>query len=293
MIFLSIAPFVEKLSQGYDLVMGSRLQGEIRPGAMPFLHRWVGNPVLTTIGNLLFQNRLSDYHCGLRGFDRQAILDLNLRTTGMEYASEMVIKAVLADLSIAEIPITLWPDGRSWRPHLRTWRDGWRHLRFMPLYSPNWLFIIPGIAFLGLGIIMSLALVGGPLDIGRLRFDIHYMALGSLLALIGFQVVTLGLYAKVYAVTEHFGDKGRILELILKYFNLERGILVGSLIFLVGLGINLYILFIWLTSNFTLGGQPRLREAILAMTLTVIGLQMIFSSFFLSLLGMPRKSAVE
>lgn len=288
--FSEIAPFVEKWREGNELVMGSRFRGEIKPGAMPFLHRWVGNPILTRVGNLFFRNRLSDYHCGLRGFEKQAMIDLNLRTTGMEFASEMVIKAALAKLKIAEIPITLWPDGRSRRPHLRTWRDGWRHLRFMLLYSPNWLFIIPGLVLFGLGFIILLALVRGPLDIGRVRFDIHYMVLGSLLALIGFQVVTLGLYAKVYAVSEHFEASSRVLEIIFNYFNLERGLLVGSLIFFGGLGINSFILYIWLTSSFTLGGQPRLREAILAMTLMVIGLQTIFSSFFLSLLGIPKKS---
>jgi len=291
--FSGVAPFVERWREGYELVMGSRIRGEIKPGAMPFLHRWVGNPILTKVGNLFFRNKLSDYHCGLRGFEKQAIIDLNLRTTGMEFASEMVIKAALANLKITEIPIVLWPDGRSRRPHLRTWRDGWRHLRFMLLYSPNWLFIIPGLILFGLGFIILLVLVRGPLDVGRIRFDIHYMVLGSLLALIGFQVVTLGLYAKVYAVSEQFEDNSRILDLVLDYFNLERGILAGSLIFLGGLGINSYILYIWLTSNFTLGGQPRLREAILAMTLMVIGLQTIFSSFFLSLLGIPTKSAEQ
>lgn len=291
--FSEISLFIEKWREGYDLVMGSRFRGEIKPGAMPFLHRWLGNPLLTGIGNLFFHNRLSDYHCGLRGFKRQAILDLNLRTNGMEFASEMVIKAALASLKIAEVPIVLWPDGRLRQPHLRTWRDGWRHLRFMLLYSPNWLFIIPGITLFGLGFVILLALVRGPLDIGRLHFDLHYMVLGSLLALIGFQVVTLGLYAKVYAVSEHFEEKSRILNLIFRYFNLERGILLGSVIFVGGLGLNLYILFLWLTGDFAFGGQPRLREAILAMTLMVIGLQTVFSSFFLSLLGIPRKATRE
>jgi glycosyltransferase involved in cell wall biosynthesis len=288
--FSEISLFIEKWRKGYELVMGSRLRGEIKPGAMPFLHRWLGNPLLTSLGNLFFWNELSDYHCGLRGFEKQAILDLDLRTNGMEFASEMVIKAVLAGLKITEVPIVLWPDGRSRQPHLRTWRDGWRHLRFMLLYSPNWLFIIPGLTLFGLGLMILLVLVGGPLDIGKLHFDIHYMVLGSLLALIGFQVITLGLYAKVYAISEHFEEKSRTLNLIFKYFNLERGILLGSLIFIGGLSINLYILFVWLIGDFAFGGQPRLREAILAMTLMVIGLQTVFSSFFLSLLGIPLKS---
>ena len=195
----------------------------------------------------------------------------------MEFASEMVINASRAGLRIAEVPVTYSPRPEGSESKLRSFHDGWRHLRFMLLYSPNWLFMIPGLTLLGLGFLLLLALVGGPLDVAGLHFDLHYMVLGALLALIGYQVLTLGIYAKVYAVSEHFEENSHTITLLTRYFDLERGILVGSLVFLVGLVINLYIVYIWVTQGF--GERTWLREGILAMTLMVIGLQTVFSSF--------------
>lgn len=288
--FSSLMPFVEKLREGYDLVMGNRFKGGVKPGAMPFLHKYLGNPILSRIGKLFFSSGCGDFHCGLRGFKKASIIALDLQTTGMEFATEMVAKAARQKFRITEVPTILYPDGRSRPPHLRSWRDGWRHLRFMLLYSPRWLFMIPGFTMLALGFLLLFALVGGPLNMVGIQLDIHYMILGSLLALIGFQVIALGVYAMVFAFSQKFVEKSRTHDLVLKYFSLERGILLGGSIFLVGLVINLYILFVWVTGDFAFGGKPHLREAILAMTLMVIGIQIIFSSFFLSFLGIKKKS---
>lgn len=285
--FTDLSPFVEKLRQGYDLVMGNRFEGGIKPRAMPPLHRYLGNPVLSGLGCLFFRAPVKDFHCGLRGFSKSSIMGLDLQTTGMEFASEMVIKATLHGLRITEVPTTLSPDGRSRAPHLRSWRDGWRHLRFMLLYSPDWLFIIPGLILSGLGFFLLLALVSGPVQIGSLHFDTHYMVLGSLLSLLGVQVISLGVYARVYALTERFQEHDSLVKGLLKWFNLERGSILGGVIFLVGLIINLGIVYDWVNVGF--GGQTRLREAILAMTLMVIGAQTVFSSFFLSVLGIETK----
>jgi len=286
--FTQVAPFIEKLRVGYELVMGSRLKGEIKPGAMPFLHRWLGNPVLTKIGQVFFENNLSDYHCGLRGFDKEALLKIHLQTTGMEFASEMVIKACLAGLKIAETPVTLWPDGRSHPPHLRTWQDGWRHLRFMLLYSPRWLFLVPGLLLFFSGFAITLALVGGPINIAGYQFDLHYMTFGILQILVGFQIIALGIHAKVYSVTHKFISQDAIVSFLGKYFNLEKGILLGSAIFTIGLIANGYIFFLWLTGDFDSTELLPLRQALLAMTLMVIGTQTVFSSFFLSILRIEK-----
>lgn len=285
--FSHLMPFLDKLRDGYDLVMGNRFMGGIAPGAMPPLHKYLGNPVLSWLGRLFFHTSISDFHCGLRGFSRAAINDLDLQTTGMEFASEMVVKASLYGQRITEVPTTLSRDGRSRPPHLRSWQDGWRHLRFLLLYSPRWLFLIPGLALFGLGMLIMLVLLSGPVRLSGLYFGLHYMVLGSLLTLIGFQIIALGIYASVYSVTERYATKSSTVSLINRYFNLERGIGLGSLLFLIGLGINLYVLYIWLSEGF--GKQPRIGETILAMTLMVIGVQTVFSSFFLSLMGIQHK----
>lgn len=286
--FTNLMPFVAKLREGYDMVMGNRFAGGIAPGAMPPLHKYLGNPVLSWLGRLFFHTPTGDFHCGLRGFNRTSVNKLELQTTGMEFASEMVVKASLYGQRIAEVPTTLSPDGRSRAPHLRSWRDGWRHLRFLLLYSPRWLFLLPGAAMFGLGMLLMLVLVWGPVWVGSLYFGLHYMVLGSLLALMGFQTIALGVYASVYSVTERFARQSTTVTLINRYFNLERGIGLGSLIFLAGLGINGYVLYIWLTAGF--GGHLHISETVLAMTLMVIGVQTVFSSFFLSLLGIEKKS---
>ena len=200
--FGDVPAFVARLEEGHDLVMGSRFQGRIEPGAMPFLHRWLGNPVLSFLGRLFFRVPISDFHCGIRGFRREAIDRIDLRTTGMEFASEMVVKAALFGLRIGEIPVTLRKDGRSRPPHLRTWRDGWRHLRFLLMYSPRWLYLWPGLLLVLLGTGLLAWLYPGPRQVGAATLDVHAMLGAAVMVLTGVEALTFAVFAKVFAVTE-------------------------------------------------------------------------------------------
>ncbi|MCX6354739.1 MAG: glycosyltransferase family 2 protein [Candidatus Aureabacteria bacterium] len=283
--------FLAPLREGYDMVMGSRLKGEIKPGAMPWLHRYIGNPVLSGLVRIFFRTRISDSHCGMRSFTKTAYERMGLQTAGMEFASEMVIKACMLGLKIAEIPVTLYPDGRTGRPHLRSFRDGWRHLRFMLMFAPTWLYFIPGFSLMGVGFVILCALLPGPLTIGNWFFDIHFMMLGSLMAILGYQIVTLGFYARVYLYTQHFEYRDEFLEKGFRHFNLERGIAVGMLIFGAGFLVLAYILIKWISRNY--GPLYESRAALFGMTLVVIGAQTIFSSFFLSMLGIRESGMIE
>ncbi|MGD0949783.1 MAG: glycosyltransferase family 2 protein [Candidatus Binatia bacterium] len=279
--------FIAPLRAGADMVMGSRRRGRIEPGAMPWLHRWIGNPLLSGILNFLFHASVSDAHCGMRAFTKDAYRRMQLQTTGMEFASEMVIKAALGGLRVTEIPITLHPDGRSRPPHLRSFRDGWRHLRFMLLFSPSYLFLIPGGLSMVIGLIPLVLLGFGPVVIGGLHFDIHYMVVGSLLTILGFQIVTTGMFAKAYSHAARLYAPDRTLKLLIRVFNLERGLAVGAVLFLAGFAIDTWILMQWLASG--MGALDAVRPAIQASTLMIIGAQTIFSSFFLSMLALPRR----
>jgi len=280
--------FIAQLRAGADLVMGTRRRGTIEPGAMPWLHRWIGNPLLSGILNLLFHSDISDAHCGMRGFTKDAYRRMQLQTTGMEFASEMVIKAVLGGMRVTEIPITLHPDGRSRPPHLRSFRDGWRHLRFMLLLSPTYLFLIPGALSMIVGMVPLIVLGFGPVVIGGFHFDMHYMVLGSLLTVLGFQVVTTGLFAKTYSHAARLYTPDRTLAVLMRLFNLERGLGLGTLLFLAGFVIDAIILVNWLRSG--MGSLDAIRPAIQASTLMIVGAQTVFSSFFLSMLALPRKA---
>src|SRR5262249_14347271 len=241
--FEAIGPLVEKLREGYDLVMGNRFEGGIADGAMVWSHRWVGNPVLTSISRLFFQTPVGDMHCGLRGFRKDAIDRLRLRATGMEFASEMVIKASLQRLRITEVPVTLRPDGRSRPPHLRTWRDGWRHMRFMLLFSPRWLFLYPGLALFGAGVLVGGGLEVGPRQIGPLGFDIHTLLLAGFCSLIGYQLIVFAVFTKVFAMRMGFHPPNPTYASMFRYVQLETGLVLGALMFLLGvLGIVLAVL---------------------------------------------------
>jgi glycosyltransferase involved in cell wall biosynthesis len=272
-----VPDFVAKLREGHDLVLGSRFQGEIRPGAMPWLHRYLGNPVLTGILGLFFGQRVSDAHCGMRALTREACERLRLRTTGMEYASEMVAMAIRKRLSVAEIPIVYHP--REGESKLRSFRDGWRHLRFMLLLSPTPLFLLPGALAILVGVAGLAALFPGPLHLGGMTFDYHFMFVASALAILGTQLVVLGLAAKALTRAElHLGD--RSLAFLDRWFTLERGLLSGFVLLLAGLGINLMILAVWLAA-----GRRELfavRHALVGLTLLVVGAQLVFGSFFIS-----------
>ncbi len=280
--------YIQALREGNELVMGSRMRGTIEPGAMPWHHRWIGNPILTGILNLFFRTGVSDAHCGMRGFTKDAYRRMELRTTGMEFASEMVIKGSLAGLRIAEFPITLSPDGRNRPPHLRSFRDGWRHLRFMLLLSPTHLFLIPGAVCLALGLLLLIVLGRGPITVGGLYFGIHYMVLGSLLTVLGTQIITTGLFAKTYSHAARLYAPDSTLSFLSKHFSLERGLVAGVLLFVCGFAIDAWILAGWLASGRST--LDAVRPALLASTLMIVGGQLLFSSFFLSMLTVETRN---
>jgi glycosyltransferase involved in cell wall biosynthesis len=290
--FTAIAPLIEKLRDGNDLVMGNRFTGGIRSGAMTWSHRWVGNPALTRLSNLFFRTPVGDMHCGLRAFRKDAIDSLRLHAAGMEFASEMVIKASLRRMKIAEVPVTLSPDGRSRPPHLRTWRDGWRHLRFMLLFSPRWLFLYPGVALLGGGVIVGALLETGPKRIGSVTFDIDTLLLAGFACLIGFQLVVFAVFTKVFAMERGFHPPSARYYAMFDYVKLETGLAVGGLMIAAGLVGTVIAVFSWGAVGFgNLDPRLTMREIIPAAVLLTLGVQTVFASFFLSILGMEKDPA--
>ncbi len=312
--FTALGPFLEKLREGYDLVVGNRFQGGVQPGAMPTLHRFLGNPVLSAIGRLLFHSPVGDFHCGLRGisraalgrlffhapvrdfhcglraFDRRAITALNLRTTGMEFASEMVVKANLNGLRVTEVPTTLSPDGRTRAPHLRSWRDGWRHLRFLLIYSPRWLFLYPGFALALAGAVVGAWLLPGPRRVGSVTFDVHTLLYAALAVLIGFQAVIFAVFTKVFGVTEGLLPPDPRLNRLFRYVTLEVGLIAGAVLIVAGLAGSLYAVHVWRARSFgPLEPAHTLRTIIPAILSLVLGCQVVLSSFFLSVLGLRRR----
>ena len=283
--FTDLERFITPLRDGCDFVIGNRLKGEILPGAMPKLHRYLGNPVLTGILNVLFRSGVSDAHCGMRSFTREAYQQMELQTTGMEFASEMVIKAIKTDLKIKEIPITYYP--RKGESKLNSFRDGWRHLRFMLMLSPTYLFLIPGILLFLLGLIGTVALLPGPLQIGSRAYDIHVMVLACLLCLLGYQVLLLGLSARSLSVTRGFSNGDPLIQCVYRHFTLEKGLLLGCVIFAVGFLIDGWIVYGWVKSDF--GELQKVRPALFALLLMILGTQTIFSAFFVSMLGIPTE----
>ncbi len=288
--FSDILPFITTLREGYDLVMGNRFKGGIEKNAMPFLHRYLGNPGLSFLGRFFFKIPIGDFHCGLRGFKRSSILDLGLSSTGMEFASEMVVRTSLNKLKIAEVPTKLYPDGRSRPPHLRTWRDGWRHLRFLLLYSPKWLFLYPGLAAMILGVLITGLLFFGPVKIGLVNFDIHTMVYSSIMIIIGFQVVTFYFFSRIFSIRIGLNNDSRWLDKFNRLFSLERGLFAGALFLLSGIALTVHSLDIWDRRSFgNLEPTRTLRFVIPAATLLVLGFQLVFNSFFTSILQLESK----
>lgn len=280
--FTNLNPFVEKLRSGYDLVMGNRFKGGIKRDAMPFLHKYLGNPVLTWLGKLFFRSPCNDFHCGLRGFRKQAILGLNLRTTGMEFASEMVVKSTLNGLKITEVPTTLSPDGRSRKPHLRTWRDGWRHLRFLLLYSPRWLFLYPGFFLMIMGLISTIILLSSP--------RVHSLLYSATAIIIGFQLVNFAIFTKVYAIQEGLLPQDKKFLKFIDFFTLEQGLIFGTILFMLGGITSIFALFQWESVGFgSLNPIFTMRLVIPSVTAIALGLQVIFASFFLSIFQLKTK----
>ncbi|OOZ36931.1 glycosyltransferase family 2 protein [Solemya velesiana gill symbiont] len=281
--FSDLNNFVEKLRDGYDLVMGNRFRGGIKPHAMPPLHRYLGNPALSFIGRILFPSSIKDFHCGLRGFNKDAILSLNLKTSGMEFASEMVVKSTLHNLKITEIPTTLSPDGRSRPPHLRSWHDGWRHLRFLLLFSPRWLFFYPGIVLLLAGLTTTSILSFGPLSIGAIVLDIHTLLYGSLAISIGMQLIIFAVTARLYGTQIGILPDNKRLAVITNKFKLEHGIIIGATLFLLGVLGSIYAVLSWGETGFgSLDPAKEMRIAIPSIAAIATGLQLTFGSFFIS-----------
>ena len=287
--FARLEGFVEKLREGYPLVMGNRFRGGIAKGAMPLLHRYLGNPVLSFVGRLLFGARVGDFHCGLRGFDRDAVRSLDLRTRGMEFASELVVKAVLAGWRIAEVPTRLHPDGRGRPPHLRSWRDGWRHLRFLLLFSPRWLFLYPGLALLALGIALTIALYSAPLRFLGAGLDIHSMLYASAGALLGLQLCLFALFARVSAQNAGLLPRHPGLDRLLLGLTLERGLLLGLAAAACGLLWSAAAFWQWRAAGFgALDPRVVMRDTIPASALMIGGMEIMLASFLLSLLNWKR-----
>lgn len=288
--FSDLDAFVRKLREGYELVMGNRFKGGIKPGAMPPLHRYLGNPVLTGLGRLFFASPCGDFHCGLRGFNKAAIARLDLRTTGMEFASEMVAKAALHKLRTIDVPTSLSKDGRSRHPHLHSWRDGWRHLRFLLMYSPRWLFLYPGLFLISVGLFIGGAVLPGAIAIGEVVFDVNTLLLAMGLTLVGVQFVSFFLLAKQFAIQEKLLPIGSNFATYLKWMSLERALIVGALFGAIGLIGIATAVFRWESTGF---GDLDFRQSVrvLAPSLTALlaGVQIILTGFMFSILELKLK----
>jgi glycosyltransferase involved in cell wall biosynthesis len=287
--FSAIGPFVDRLREGYKLVMGNRFRGRIEPGAMPALHQFFGNPLLSFLGRLFFRSRIGDFYCGLRGFEKAAFERIGLYMTGMEFASEMVVKATLHGLRMTEVPIVLRPDGRSRKPYLRSWHDGWRGLRFMLLFSPRWLFLIPGAAMFGGGAVVSAWLLPGPRRLGpSFGLDIHTLLVASFACLLGYQLIAFALFTKIFAIREGFHPPHRTLFMLFRYVKLETGLLTGAAMTLAGAALLFAAVWGWGAVGFgALNPEVTMRQLIPAVVLLAMGMQTIFASFFISILGIP------
>jgi len=290
--FSDLMPIVKKLREGFEFVMGNRFTGWIEPGAMSLKNRWLGNPALSGIGRLFFRCPCRDFHCGLRGFTREAFDRMDLRTTGMEYASEMVIKATMLKLKTAEVPIKMYRAGRSRAPHLRPIRDGWRHLRFMLLYSPRWLFFYPGALLLLLGLVVFLYLLPGPKPILGMVLDVHTLLYAAMAILVGFQAIIFALFSRLYAVHEGLLPERPWLIRLMRFLRLETGLLIGLIVLLTGAGTTVAAMVEWSRSFGRLNPSTVMRMVIPSVVCITLGLEMLFSSFFISLLGLTVRGKV-
>lgn len=283
--FEGLMPFVLKLREGYELVMGNRFQGGIKPGAMPPLHRYLGNPVLSFAGRLFYDAPIGDFHCGLRAFRRDSILGLGLRTTGMEFASEMVVKATLAHVRMAEVPTTLSPDGRSRPPHLRSWRDGWRHLKFLLTFAPKWLFFYPGAALAGIGLILLVALLPGSLHLGSVTLGVHTLLFAAAGVIIGAQLMSFAVVARLFGVREKLWPTSARIDLARKWFTIDRTCVAGAIMLVAGLVIAAVALGGWAGGGFhDMNVEGTMRLAIPSVLLCALGVQALVTGFFTALL---------
>ena len=278
--FSALMPFLERLREGYQLVMGNRFAGGIAPGAMPHLHRYLGNPVLTRVGRVLFPSAVGDFHCGLRGFDTQAIARLELRTAGMEFASEMVVKSTLAGLRIAEVPTTLSPDGRSRPPHLRSWSDGWRHLRFLLVYSPTWLFFYPGLTLFAVGLLGILTLATGDLSLGRVTLGVNTLLYSALAVIVGFEAVSFARFLQYLGSRSGELPPHGLFSKLESAATLERTLGVGVALSILGLVGSVLAVVNWGEAGFgQLSAETMMRLTIPSVTALILGVQCVFSAF--------------
>ncbi|HEY4248780.1 MAG TPA: glycosyltransferase family 2 protein [Lacunisphaera sp.] len=289
--FSHLPRFVAELRAGNDLVMGNRFLGGVLPGAMPWKNRYLGNPALSFIGRLFFPTRIGDFHCGLRGFSAAAYQRMNLRTTGMEFASELVIKSVVLGLRVTEVPTVLRPDGRNRPPHLRPWRDGWRHLRFMLLFSPRWLFLYPGLLLIAGGLIATFALLPGPVAIGRIHFDVHTLLFATLAVLIGFQAVSFAALSKFFAIRAGLRPPEEKFDTWIRQTTLESGLTSGALLFVAGLLLWASAVWVWGEHGFgPLQPAQTLRWVIPGALCLALGCQLVLTSFFLGVLRLDTRT---
>lgn len=287
--FSNLMPYLKALRKGNDLVMGNRFKGGIEKEAMPFLHQYLGNPVLSFIGRLFFKIDIGDFHCGLRGFSKSAFENMNLKTSGMEFASEMVVKSKLNALSITEVPTKLHKDGRTRAPHLKTWSDGWRHLRFLMLYAPNWLFLYPGMLLALFGLVMSTVLVINPIKLKEITLDVHSLLYASAFLLVGFQFIIFYGLTKIFAVENELLPKSNRYNKVFNFINLEKGLIFGVVLLLIGVVLSYNGLASWRTANFgILDTSTTLRIVIPAITALQLGIQTILFSLFFSVLGLKK-----
>lgn len=289
--FLHLMPFVEKLREGYDLVMGDRFAGGIEEGAMPWSHKYIGNPVLSFIGRLFYKSKIRDFHCGLRGYNRESMLNLHLQTTGMEYASEMVVKSELNGLKIAEVPTTLSKDGRNRPPHLRSFRDGWRHLKFLLMYAPNWLLLYPGFIFLILGLVLGGTIVVDKITINNINFSIHTLLYCACLIIIGLSILQMYLIVKVYAYNHNFLPKKqtdwnhKIRE--------DRIIAIGAVIVILGIVLSIIAVETWKASSMgDLNAEQTMRIVIPAVLCLIVGFQSIFTGFMVGVMKIRTETSI-
>jgi glycosyltransferase involved in cell wall biosynthesis len=288
--FSNLMPFIIELRQGCDLVIGNRFKGGIEKKAMPFLHKYIGNPILSFIGRLFFHIKIKDFHCGLRGFTKEAYSRMNLTTSGMEFASEMVVKAALNKMKIVEVPTTLSVDGRTHPPHLRTWHDGWRHLRFLFMFSPKWLFLYPGILIIVISLLTGSLLLINPIKVRGIVFDINTLIVASFTLLVGVQFVFFHAFVRIYSITSGLIPSNVNFENLFKHFTLERGLLLGFFISLAGSALMLANFISWSATGFS-DLQPSIfvRRILLGIIPFVLGIQMIVFSFVFSIIGIKRK----
>jgi glycosyltransferase involved in cell wall biosynthesis len=288
--FAEAMPMIALLRSGSDLVMGNRFKGRIMPGAMPFKHKYLGNPVLSRIGRVVFGVPVGDFHCGLRAFSKAAYEKMDVRTTGMEFASELVIKAKIKGMKISEVPVTLHKDGRDRPPHLRSWRDGWRHLRFMLSLSPRWTLFIPGAVLAGLGVVLGVLVATGPLNVGSVRLDIHTLVAAGLMLIVGYQAMVAGAAMRIFTLTEEIGPPSEFLQRAFRVFTLERGVVAGVLMCIAGAAFTAIPVWMWLRSGLgDLNTATTLRPMIIGSILLAMGVETVLMSFVLSMMGIERK----